>query len=119
MITRIDATNYRCFENLGVTFGNFSVIAGANGSGKTTLLDIPIILGDLLRSRNVSQAFVGRILGRGARATSLSEISFRSERDSFTLGVEASLPEDIQMRLVEASSEYIRKTPKKQPTHIR
>lgn len=119
MITRIDATNYRCFEDLGVNFGEFSVIAGANGSGKTTLLDIPIVLGDLLRSRNVSQAFVGRILGRGARATSLSEISFRSERDSFTLGVEASLPEDIQTRLVEASSEYIRKTPKKQPTHIR
>lgn len=57
MITRIDATNYRCFELLGIPLSDFCVIAGANGSGKTTLLDIPVLLGDLLRSRNVAGAF--------------------------------------------------------------
>lgn len=119
MITRIDATNYRCFEELGVTFGEFAVIAGANGSGKTTLLDIPLLIGDLLRSRNVAHAFLGRILGRGVRATSLSELTYRSERNSFTLGIEARLPADIQRQLVEAATASIREAPEKHPTHIR
>ena len=119
MITRIDATNYRCFEDLGITFGEFAVIAGANGSGKTTLLDIPLLIGDLLRSRNVAHAFLGRILGRGARATSLSELTFRSERNSFTLGIEALLPNEIQRQLVDAATASIRDTPEKHPTHIR
>lgn len=119
MITRIDATNYRCFERLGINFGAFAVIAGANGSGKTTLLDIPILLGDLLRSRNVAQAFVGRLLGRGARATSLTEVPFRSERESFTLGIEVKLPEHIARALVDAAPAAVRDAPDKHPTHIR
>lgn len=119
MITRIDATNYRCFERLGVGFQSFTVIAGANGSGKTTLLDIPILLGDLLRSRNVAAAFVGRLLGRGARATSLTEVPFRSDRASFTLGIEARLPDGIVQKLVDASPAAIQKAPERHPTHIR
>ncbi|MDX9721831.1 MAG: AAA family ATPase [Myxococcota bacterium] len=119
MITRIDATNYRCFERLGINFGAFAVIAGANGSGKTTLLDIPILFGDLLRSRNVAQAFVGRLLGRGARATSLKEVPFRSERESFTLGIEAKLPDHIVKALVDAAPAAVRDAPDKHPTHIR
>lgn len=119
MITRIDATNYRCFERLGINFGAFSVIAGANGSGKTTLLDIPILVGDLLRSRNIAQAFVGRLLGRGARAASLTEVPFRSERESFTLGVEAKLPDPIAKALVAASPAAVRDAPEKHPTHLR
>jgi recombinational DNA repair ATPase RecF len=69
MITRVDATNYRCVERLGVPLSDFCVIAGANGSGKTTLLDIPVLLGDLLRGRNVAGAFMERLLGRGARGS--------------------------------------------------
>lgn len=95
MITRIDATNYRCFERLGVSLSDFCVIAGANGSGKTTLLDIPVLLGDLLRSRNVAGAFIERLLERGARASSLAEIPFRSQRESVSLGIEARLPTAI------------------------
>ncbi|MEX1365929.1 MAG: AAA family ATPase [Nannocystaceae bacterium] len=119
MITRIDATNYRCFERLGINLGPFAVIAGANGSGKTTLLDIPILFSDLLRSRSVAQAFVGRLLGRGARATSLAEVPFRSERESFTLGIEAKLPEQIAKTLVDAAPAAVRDVPQKHPTHIR
>ena len=119
MISRIDATNYRCFERIGINFGAFAVIAGANGSGKTTLLDIPILFGDLLRSRNVAQAFMGRLLGRGARATSLTEVPFRSERESFTLGIEATLPDHIVKALVDAAPAAVRDAPDKHPTHIR
>ena len=38
MITRIEATRYRCFEKLDVELGDFRVLVGANGSGKTTLI---------------------------------------------------------------------------------
>lgn len=119
MITRIDATNYRCFERMGVPFTEFCVIAGANGSGKTTLLDIPILLGDFLRSRNVAGAFIDRLLGRGARASSLNEVPFRAQRESFTLGVEARLPEAIATALVDASTAVVQRQESKWPTHIR
>ena len=49
MITRLEATRYRCFERLGIDVGDFRVLVGANGSGKTTLLDLPVLLGELLR----------------------------------------------------------------------
>ena len=52
MITRLEATRYRCFERLGVDVGDFRVLVGANGSGKTTLLDLPVLFGDLLRATN-------------------------------------------------------------------
>jgi hypothetical protein len=48
MITRLEATRYRCFASLGIDVGGFRVLVGANGSGKTTVLDLPCLLGDLL-----------------------------------------------------------------------
>lgn len=119
MITRIEATNYRCYERLDVDLGAFRVLAGPNGSGKTTLLDIPVLMGDLLRSRNVAAAFFERVLERGTRATAPAELTFRGSTDSFVLAVEAELPKAIQIRLVEASSVAVHKDPSRQPTHLR
>lgn len=119
MITRIDATNYRCFERLAVRLDEFCIVAGANGSGKTTLLDIPVLLGDILRSRNVAGAFTDRLLGRGARAASLTEIPFRAQRESFTIGIEARLPDEIANTLLEASTAAVQRAPSKRPTHVR
>jgi predicted ATPase len=119
MITRIDATNYRCFERLGVPMSDFCVIAGANGSGKTTLLDIPVLLGDLLRSRNVAGAFMERLLGRGARAASLSEIPFHTQRDSFSIGIEARLPDTIQESLVREAPAAVQRDKPRWPSHVR
>jgi predicted ATPase len=119
MITRIDATSYRCFERLGVPLGELCIIAGANGSGKTTLLDIPVLLGDLLRSRNVAGAFMERLLDRGARAGSLAEIPFRAQHERFSLGIEAQLPEEIVKRLVEAAPATVRRDAGTWPSHIR
>jgi predicted ATPase len=119
VITRIDATNYRCFERLGVPLCDFCVVAGVNGSGKTTLLDIPVLLGDLLRSRNVAGAFMERLLDRGARAGSLSEIPFRSQQEDFSIGVEARLPETIKRSLADLAPTSVRRNPAKCPSHIR
>lgn len=104
MITRMEASNYRCFAQVGVSLGEFQVIAGANGSGKTTLLDIPLVLGDMLRGRNVAAAFMERVLERAARAGSLLELVHDAATPKFGLALELSLPQVLIDTLVESGS---------------
>jgi len=119
VITHIDATNYRCFEKLSIATGEFAVVAGANGSGKTTLLDIPVLLGDLLRSRSISSAFMDPLLNRGPRASTLSELCFRHNGGSFSLGIEAKLPDFVRDEVVRLSTPAVQKDASKHPTHLR
>ncbi len=119
MITRIEATHYRCFDKLGVPMDALNALAGANGSGKTTLLDIPLLLRDLLDSSNIATAFMESILERGARASYLDELVFREQGESFILAVEAKLPPSIVDGLVEISAKAIQRSSEHQPTHIR
>ena len=119
MITHIDATNYRCFEKLSLPTRELVVVAGANGSGKTTLLDIPVLLGDLLRSRSISSAFMDPLLSRGPRASTLSELCFRHNGESFSLGIEARLPDSVREAVVKLSSPAVQRDASKHPTHIR
>jgi predicted ATPase len=119
VITHIDATNYRCFEKLSLPTRELVVVAGANGSGKTTLLDIPVLLGDLLRSRSISSAFMDPILSRGPRASTLSELCFRHNGESFSLGIEARLPDSVREAVVKLSSPAVQRDASKHPTHIR
>ncbi len=65
MITRIEATRYRCFDKLDVELGDFRVLVGANGSGKTTLLDVPVLFG-----RPSARAYHQRSFHRPARRAS-------------------------------------------------
>ncbi len=119
MITRIEATNYRCFDKLAAPMDAFNVLAGANGSGKTTLLDIPVLLGDLLKSANVAGAFMKPLLQRGARASSLGELLFRGLGESFVLAIEAALPPELVAGLVTLAPKSIQKNPARHPTHVR
>jgi len=105
VITRIEATRYRCFEKLDVELGDFRVLVGANGSGKTTLLDIPVLFGDLLRERTISAAFTEPRNGRAPRAAALRELIFQGQGDFFILAVEAVLPERVARDLLESISE--------------
>lgn len=99
MITRIEATRYRCFEKLDVELGDFRVLVGANGSGKTTLLDIPVLLGDLLKVRTIDEAFMSARDSGAPRAASLSELLFQGQGEHFILAVEAKLPEHVSRAL--------------------
>jgi len=99
--------------------GDLVVIAGPNGSGKTTLLDIPGLLGDLLRRRSVADAFIDPILNRGARASTLSELSFRHNGESFSIGIEARLPDVVRQAVVELSTPLLGKEKSQLPTHMR
>jgi predicted ATPase len=112
VITRIEATRYRCFDKLDVDLGDFRVLVGANGSGKTTLLDIPVLLGDLLKGRAIGEAFMGACDGRAPRATSLSELLFQGRGEDLILAVEAKLPEHVTRDLPGGSADTAH-------THIR
>lgn len=128
MITRLEATRYRCFERLGVDVGDFRVLVGANGSGKTTLLDLPVLLGDLLRANNVSAPFMERRPDSPPRAGSLNELVFAGRGNDFSLAVEARLPEAIQSKVLEGmfarkrterSRQALQEDHRQWPTHIR
>lgn len=134
MITRLEATRYRCFERLVVDVGDFRVLVGANGSGKTTLLDLPGLLGDLLDAKYVVDAFVPRRRKSSegkARASSLRELVFAGRGDDFSFAIEAKLPEAVQSKLVEGMFQRLSKAQrqktqsaldidkKRWPSHIR
>lgn len=131
MITRLEATRYRCFERLGVDVGDFRVLVGANGSGKTTLLDLPGLFGDLLDAKSVADAFMGRKKDRAdlpPRAASMNELVFAGRGNDFSLAVEARLPEAVQAKVLEGMFARLRsersrlafqQDQRRWPTHIR
>lgn len=136
MITRLEATRYRCFEQLGVDMSEFKIIVGANGSGKTTLIDIPGLFGELLRSDNISSVFMLKRGDMPARASALRELVFAGRGDDFSLVIEAKLPPETQEKVVASLIERhdppvhggrqklfdkvaYRKSPDRWPTHIR
>lgn len=102
MITRIEAYRYRCFNDVGVgvDFGEYNIIAGRNGAGKTTLLDIPVLLGDMIRSRYCADAFIKpQASWMTPRAHTLGELFFREDSNQLTFAVEAKLPAEVVSRL--------------------
>ena len=128
MITRLEATRYRCFARLGVDVGSFRVLVGANGSGKTTLLDLPGLLGDLLRASNVASPFMDRRPDLPPRAGSLNELVFAGRGNDFSLAVEARLPDVVQAKVLEGLFTRLRteksrlafqEDRRRWPTHIR
>ncbi|MGQ0775518.1 MAG: methylation-associated defense system AAA family ATPase MAD3 [Pseudonocardiales bacterium] len=117
MITRIEASNYRCFAQLSVDVDRYQVLAGANGSGKTTLLDIPILFGDLLRAQRVADAFLRPDRSRRApRASSFSELLHGGRGSELVFAVQARLPDDVETVLPNVSSADHRKP---RPTYAR
>lgn len=101
MITRIEATRYRCLENIGVDIPRFGILVGANGAGKTTLLEIPRVMSDCLRQRDITQAFTQRQQGRPPRCAALKELIFCAQGNEFILALEVALPEWVVMNLVD------------------
>lgn len=119
MITRIEATRYRCFERLDVDLGGFRVLVGANGSGKTTLLDIPVLLGDMLKARTIGDAFLRDRDHRAPRSSSFRELIFQGKGDFLILAIEAALPEQSARDLLEGMTDKARVREERRPTHLR
>lgn len=132
MITRLEATRYRCFERLAIDLSEFQIIVGANGAGKTTLLDIPVLLGEMLRADNIANVFLVKSADKPARASSFRQLIFAQQGDDFSFAVEARLPDAICRQLVDSMCtdswwregdqpwhEKLKNTPSLWPTHIR
>jgi ABC-type Mn2+/Zn2+ transport system ATPase subunit len=113
MITRIEATRYRCLERLDADLDTYAVLVGANGAGKTTFLDIPGMLGDCLQQREVGQAFTTRQHGRPPRSSTLNELVFSGDGTFFNLAVEAALPEEIVNVLLPYQSDVVKNHPER------
>jgi predicted ATPase len=92
MITRIEATNYRCLRNVSQGLDQFHVIAGPNGSGKSTFLEVLVVLGAFATDglENVWHE---------SRVSQFEELLFRGEGKSFALSVEIKIPEEILDKL--------------------
>ena len=119
MITRIEATRYRCFEQLDLELSGFDVLVGANGSGKTTLLDIPGLLGEMLRARSVSSPFLASRDGSSPRASTLTELVFQGRGEWFILALEATLPDRVIRDLLEGATEKVRQDEERWPRTVR
>lgn len=105
MITRLEAFSYRCFRRLSVDLRPFQVIAGGNGAGKTTLLDTVPLLGDMVRSRRISDAFLLVPDSRPApRAHTLAELIHNRDGVDFAFALEAELPSDMANALAATST---------------
>ncbi|MBX3660985.1 MAG: ATP-binding protein [Burkholderiales bacterium] len=105
MITRIEATRYRCLELLEADLQPYGVLVGANGSGKTTFLDIPGLLADCLQVREIAQAFTGRLHDRPPRSATLNELIFAGQGTDFLITLEVELPQHVISALLPSQTE--------------
>lgn len=122
MITRIEAYRYRCFnaEGVGVDFGEYNMLAGRNGAGKTTLLDVPVLLGDMLRSRICSDAFLKpQASWDTPRSHTLNELFFREDGNQLTFVVEARLPPEIVSKLTDSTDSELQANEDLWPQYLR
>jgi len=92
MITRIEATNYRCLRNVSQGLGEFHVIAGPNGSGKSTFLEVLVVLGAFATDGLET-------LWLESRVSQFEELLFCRQGRSFALAVEIKVPDDVLDKL--------------------
>jgi predicted ATPase len=84
LITRVEATNFRCLKSVSQALRPFQVLVGPNSSGKSAFLDVISFIGDL-----VSVGLKGAL---AERTENFYDLVWGREGASFTLGVEAQMP---------------------------
>jgi len=100
MITRIEASGYRCLRSVAQELEPFQILVGPNGSGKSAFLDVLAFLGTAISEgleaavRERTQNFYDLVWGR--------------EGSSFELAIEARIPEYLRVAMPPGASETIR-----------
>ncbi|MCD4651046.1 MAG: ATP-binding protein [Candidatus Cloacimonetes bacterium] len=84
MLKRVQVKNYRCLKYVDVELDNFNVLVGPNASGKSTLLDAIQFCSDFVKD--------GLEKAIAKRATSLQDLFFNREGDSFEILIEYEFP---------------------------
>lgn len=119
MITRIEATNYRCLQKADVDLSEYVVLVGSNGAGKTTLFDIPDLMSECLQRPSVGQAFSLSQSGNPPRCSSLKDLVFQGLGNYFSIALEVKLPEHIVDALKSSLSDSAKKKPEEHWQFIR
>lgn len=88
MISLVEALNYRCLRYIRQRTGRFHVLVGPNASGKTTFLDVIGFLSDLV-TEGLDKAI-------GNRTQNPIDLLWGRAGSSFTLAVEAKIPEQYR-----------------------
>ncbi len=94
MLTRIQATNYRCLKHVDQSLTNFQVLVGANGSGKSTFLDVLSFLSELVRQPRLSLKSA-----LDARSSDFDDLVFGRSGDHFELAIETGIPADVAAKV--------------------
>ncbi len=100
MISLIEALRYRCLKDVRRPLGPFHVLVGPNASGKTTFLGVVSLLGRL-----VADGLEAAVTEESAV---FSDLTWGRCGGSFELAVEASIPEELRVRLRTTAAETIR-----------
>lgn len=100
MITRIEAYRYRCFEKLAVDLGAYQVLVGRNGAGKSTLMDIPLLIGEIIASRDLDMPFFKPRNGDSPpRAEAPLDLIYNHRGNYFAFAIEVKLPGALSERI--------------------
>jgi predicted ATPase len=87
VITRVEATNYRCLRSVGIPLRRFQILVGPNGTGKTAFMDVLGFLRDFVA--NTVRYAVNQ------RTDNYHDLVWGRQDSSFSLAVEAQLPPDL------------------------
>jgi energy-coupling factor transporter ATP-binding protein EcfA2 len=79
------------------------VLVGKNGAGKSTLMDIPVLIGEILKDRDVSDAFFKATDSHARpRADAPQELIYNGQGDWFSFALELELPLEVRERIHQA-----------------
>jgi predicted ATPase len=85
MITRVEASGYRCLREVSQALQPYQILIGPNGSGKSAFLDVIAFLGDVV-SRGLKEAV-------GDRTENFHDLVWGRTESSFRLAIEAARPD--------------------------
>jgi predicted ATPase len=85
MITRVEASGYRCLREVSQELRPYQILVGPNGSGKSAFLDVIAFLGDVV-SRGLKEAVRDR-------TENFHDLVWGRTESSFRLAIEAARPD--------------------------
>src|SRR5258708_15809 len=101
MISRLEASNYRCLRNVSQALDRFHILAGPNGSGKSTPLEVARLLGAFAREGLDAVLEV-------SMARQIHDLLFCGQGTKFQLAAEMPVPEDVLSGLKRKNGEQKR-----------
>jgi predicted ATPase len=102
MITRIQASNYRCLRSVDQPLGPFHVLVGPNASGKSTFLDVVAFLRTVV-SQNLDTAI-------SDRTENFHDLVWGRQENRFELGIDAQIPRFTNAPIRHLASDIVRYT---------